>query len=167
MNWSKWVAVSLLFAGCGFFKAYDPRGTFIPEDVQTFSVDFFNNEAAIVNPQLSLQFTEKLKTKFQSETRLRLINGDGDYKLGGVIKDYRIEPATRNANTGTAENQLTITVRLDFVCEKHPEKNQSKEFSFFRTYDASKNLSAVEGTLSSEISDNIVQQIFAAIALDW
>ena len=87
--------------------------------------------------------------------------------MGGVIKDYRIEPATRNSNTGTAENQLTITVRLDFVCEKHPEKNQTKEFSFFRTYDAAKNLSAVEGTLSSEISDNIVQQIFAAIALDW
>jgi len=105
--------------------------------------------------------------KVQSETRLKLVGSEGDYKLGGVIKDYRIEPATRNSNTGTAENQLTITVRLDFLCEKHPEKNKTKEFSFFRTYDASKNLSAVEGSLSSDISDNIVQQIFADIALDW
>jgi hypothetical protein len=167
MSWSKWLILAVLTSGCGFFRAYDPRGTFIPEDIQTFSVDFFNNEAAIVNPQLSLQFTEKLKTKFQSETRLKLVNGEGDYKLGGIIKDYRIEPATRNANTGTAENQLTIIVRLDFVCDKYPEKSFTKEYSFFRTYSAAQNLSAVEGNLSSEISDNIVQQIFAAIALDW
>jgi hypothetical protein len=90
----------LLLSGCGFFRHYDPRGTNIPENVQTFSVDFFNNEAQIINPQLSLSFTEKLKTKFQSESRLTLKGSDGDYKIGGSIKDYRIEPATRNAGSG-------------------------------------------------------------------
>ena len=167
MSLNKLLILTLLLNSCSLFRAYDPRGTNIPEDVQTFSVDFFNNEAAIVNPQLSIQFTEKIKTKFQSETRLKLINGEGDYKMGGIIKDYRIEPATRTANIGTSENQLTIAVRVDFVCDKHPEKNFSKEFSFFRTYDATQSLSAVENNLSAEISDNIVQQIFAAIALDW
>jgi len=61
----------LLMSGCTpFWKFYDFKGAAIPADIQTFSVDFFSNEAAIVNPQLSMSFTEKLKTKFQSETRL-------------------------------------------------------------------------------------------------
>ncbi len=160
----------LLLSGCGFFRHYDPRGTNIPENVQTFSVDFFNNEAQIINPQLSLSFTEKLKTKFQSESRLTLKGSDGDYKIGGSIKDYRIEPATRNAGSGTAQNQLTITVKVIFecpVCKTDENKNFTREFSFFRTFDANQPFSAVENSISSEISDNIVQQIFAAIALDW
>jgi len=166
MRWIKLI-LPLMLASCGLCRSYDPRGTNIPEDVQIFSVDFFNNEAQIVNPQLSLNFTEKVKTKFQSETRLKLVSREGDYRLSGAIRDYRIEPATRNANTGTAQNQLTITVKVVFECPKHPEKNFTRDFSFFRTYDASSNLSSVENTLSSEISDNIIQQIFAAIALDW
>lgn len=167
MAWIKYLAPALLFAGCFICGKYDPRGANIPNDVQTFSVDFFNNEAPIVNPQLSLNFTEKLKTKFQSETRLKLIGSNGDYKMSGAIKDYRIEPVTRDANAGTAQNQLTISVQVIFECPKHPEKNFTRDFSFFRTYDASQNLSSVESQLSSDISDNIVQQIFAAIALAW
>jgi len=158
---------ALFLSGCGFFRHYDPRGTNIPEDVQSFSVDFFNNEAQIINPQLSLNFTEKVKTKFQTETRLSLKGSDGDYKIGGSIKDYKIEPATRNANSGTAQNQLTITVKVVFECPLHNEKNFTRDFSFFRTFDANQPFSAVENSISSEISDNIVQQIFAAIALDW
>jgi hypothetical protein len=167
MAWIKWLLPSLLFAGCFICGKYDPRGANIPADINTFSVEYFNNEAQIVNPQLSLVFTEKLKTKFQSETRLKLVGANGDYKLSGAIKDYRIEPVTRDANAGTAQNQLTISVQVIFECPKHPEKNITRDYSFFRTYDASVNLNSVEAQLSSDISDNIVQQIFAAIALDW
>jgi len=167
MNLIKALLPVILLSSCGFCKSYDPRGTNIPEDIKTFSVDFFNNEAQIINPQLSINFTEKLKTKFQSETRLTLKSSDGDYRISGSIKDYRIEPATRNTNSGTAQNQLTISVKVFFECPRYPEKNFNKDFSFFRTYDAALSLSSVENSLSSDISDNIVQQIFASIALDW
>lgn len=167
MNLIKLLIPAFLLASCGLCRGYDPRGTSIPEDIKTISIDFFNNEAQIVNPQLSLNFTEKLKTKFQGETRLKLVNSAGDYRISGAIKDYRVEPATRNTNTGTAQNQLTISVRVVFECPLYPKKNFSRDYSFFRTYDASKPLNTVEADLSSEISDNIVQQIFASIALDW
>jgi len=69
MNWTKYILYITLItlSSCGI---YDFRGTNIPEDVQTFSVGFFNNEADLVNPSLSIDFTEKLKTKFQTETQL-------------------------------------------------------------------------------------------------
>ena len=158
----------LLLGGCTpFWKFYDFKGAAIPADIQTFSVDFFSNEAAIVNPQLSMSFTEKLKTKFQSETRLALTNADGDYKLGGSIIEYSITPASLNADVGTAQNQFNIKVRVEFVCEKYPEKSFARDYAFFKIFDASSTFESVEESLSTEIQNQIVQQIFAAVALDW
>lgn len=120
-----------------------------------------------MNPQLSMSFTEKLKTKFQGETRLGLTNADGDYKFGGSIIEYSVTPASLNADVGTAQNQFNIRVRVEFVCEKYPEKSFARDFSFFKIFEASSSFESVEETLSAEIQNQIVQQIFAAVALDW
>ncbi len=164
------MALPLLFlmGGCTpFWKFYDFKGAAIPADIQTFSVDFFSNEAAIVNPQLSMSFTEKLKTKFQGETRLGLTNADGDYKFGGSVVEYSVVPASLNADVGTAQNQFNIRIRVEFTCEKYPEKNFARDFSFFKIFDASATFESVEESLSTEIQNQIIQQIFAAVALDW
>ncbi len=167
MNWIKLsfgiLAIGVV-SGCGI---YDFRGANIPKDVQNFSVDFFNNEAALVNPSLSIDFTEKLKTKFQTETSLGMIAENGDYRIGGVISRYEITPAALNAQTGAAQTQFTISVRVDFVCEKYPEKDFSKDFTSSQTFDSGVDFNSVEASLSNELTDIIVQQIFAAIALDW
>ena len=163
------LALPLLLMGgfTPFWKFYDFKGAAIPADIQTFSVDFFSNEAAIVNPQLSMSFTEKLKTKFQGETRLGLTNADGDYKFGGSVVEYSVVPASLNADVGTAQNQFNIRIRVEFTCEKYPEKNFARDFSFFKIFDASATFESVEESLSTEIQNQIIQQIFAAVALDW
>ncbi len=157
----------LLFLGLQSCWIYNFRGANIPDDVTTFTVSYFNNEAQLVNPSLSIDFTEKLKTKFQSETTLNLKSEDGDYLISGVIKRYEITPAALNAQTGSAQNQFTITVNCEFNCEKYPEKNFTRDFTSSITFDAGVEFSAVEASLSSELTDIITQQIFSAIALDW
>lgn len=165
MNLSKiFITLAILLSGCGI---YNFKGTNIPPEIETFSVAMFNNEAEIINPQLALQLTEKLKNKFQSETKLSIRNDNGDYHFSGAIKEYKVVPATLDNNTGTAQNQFTISVQVLFECPKFPEKNFTRSFSFFRTFNASSEFSTVEKELSEEIMDNIVQQIFAATALDW
>ena len=154
------------FTGC-FWKYYDFKGANIPTDVQSFSVAFFNNEAALVNPRLSMNFTEKLKTKFQSETRLNLTAENGDYQFAGAIVGYQLDPAAINPETGAAQTQFTITVRVEFACPKYPEKNFTKNFTSSKIFDASSEFSSIEESLSNELTDIIVQQIFSAVALDW
>ncbi|MEI8101071.1 MAG: LptE family protein [Bacteroidota bacterium] len=155
-------------SGCKpFWKYYDFKGANIPADINTFSVTFFSNEAQLVNPQLSMNFTEKLKSKFQTETRLGMVSSNGDYQFAGSITDYSITPASLNADIGTAQNQFNIKVRVEFTCEKYPEKNFSRDYSFFKLFDASSSFQSVEEGLSAEIQTQIVQQIFAAVALDW
>lgn len=158
------ISAATLFSGCDI---YNFKGSNIPKEVETFSVDLFGNEAQLVNPQLSLLFTEKLKTKFQSESRLNLVAVNGDWRFSGAIRDYRIEAATIDNNTGAAQNQFTITIKVVFENDKDPAQNFSRDFSFFRTFDASREFSSVENDLANEITDNIVQQIFAATALEW
>jgi outer membrane lipopolysaccharide assembly protein LptE/RlpB len=157
-------AIALLTSSCGI---YNFRGANIPDDVKTFSVGFFSNEASYVNPSLSVDLTEKLKTKFQTETTLNLKSEDGDYQMSGVIKRYEITPAALNAQTGAAQTQFSITITVDFTCPKYPEKDFSRDFTSSTTFDASTEFSSVESSLSQELTEIIVQQIFAAIALDW
>ena len=167
MNWinrALGMLTILALSNCGI---YDFRGANIPKDVKNFSVDFFNNEADLVNPSLSIDFTEKLKTKFQTETTLGMVTENGDYKIGGVISRYQITPAALNAQTGAAQTQFTISVRVDFIYEKYPEKDFSKDFTSSQTFDSGLDFNTVEAGLSNELTDIIVQQIFAAIALDW
>jgi len=169
MNWIKqvkygFIVCAFTISSCGI---YDFRGSNIPADVESFSISYFENEAELVNPSLSIDFTEKLKTKFQTETQLSLKNQEGDYQVAGFIKSYRIQPAALSSATGATQTQFTITVHVDFTYPKYSEKDFSKDFTSSQTFDSQLEFSSVESQLSAELTDIIVQQIFAAIALDW
>ena len=69
-----WIFSGLLLAivalqSCGF---YSFSGTSIPQEVKTFSVSYFENNAPINSPLLSQTITEGLKQKFISETNLSI-----------------------------------------------------------------------------------------------
>jgi hypothetical protein len=95
------------------------------------------------------------------------VNENGHWQFSGAIREYKIEPAIIDQSAAAAQNQFTITVKVNFENTVDETKNFTRDFSFFRTYDATKDFSSVENDLSSEICDNIVQQIFAATALEW
>lgn len=164
MRWISGLFLLFLLDGCG---CYDFSGTRIPEDIRSFSVDLFSKDAALASPQSSIVFTEKLKTKFQSNSKLKLVTSNGDYHFSGSIKDYRVEAASIGQNTGAEQNQFTIVIAVKFASEAHPEKNFEKDFSQNAVFNASESFSSKEEQLSGEIFDKIVQQIFAEVALDW
>src|SRR4029078_8578758 len=63
----------------------------IPPEVKTFRVNYLENKARYVNPQLSPAITEKLKQKIVGQTRLRQINGDeAHYDISGYVSDYSV-----------------------------------------------------------------------------
>ncbi|MDG1098777.1 MAG: LPS assembly lipoprotein LptE [Bacteroidia bacterium] len=166
MIWNKLTPLCFLLASC-CGKFYNFKGANIPPDIKNFSVEIFKNEAEIVNPELANAMTEKLKTKFQQQTSLGLVQDKGDYSFASIINEYRVEPASLSPGQGTAQNKFSISVLVDFKCAKYPEKDFSKSYANFRNFDASEQFSAVEKNFAEEIADNIIQQIFADVALDW
>ena len=57
---------------------YTFSGASYSADTQTFSVAFFQNQASIVNPSLSNVFTEALKDRVNAQTKLKLVQQNGE-----------------------------------------------------------------------------------------
>lgn len=163
-NWFILILVSGLFSSCGF---YSFTGTSIPPDIEHFSVQYFQNNASIVAPLLSQNFTEKLKNKFISDTRLQIVTSNGDFNFSGYIRDYRIEPVAIQGDATTNLNRLSITVHVKMECSKHPKLAFEQDFVSFMDFDATRNFSSIESTLIEEITEMLVQQIFNKAAINW
>mgnify|MGYP000150325240 CR=1 FL=1 len=168
MNWNKiFVATLLIVFGNSCIPKYSMSGINIPEDVKTVSVSFFPNEADIVNPQLSQLFTESLKDKWQNETKLDLTTGEGDFQFSGNIQDYRVIAANIQDNTTSSSSKFVISVKVDFICKKHPELNFTKVFPSDEVFDAATPFESVENALTQVVVDEIIQDIFNKTALVW
>ena len=79
-------AVAILCAaalsGCIFYRGgYSLSGASIPEGAKTFSVAYFPNNAPMVSPSLSSTLVEALKDKFSRQTKLQLVEENGDFAL--------------------------------------------------------------------------------------
>lgn len=149
---------------CGL---YSFSGTSIPITVETFSVDFFDNKASIVSPLLSQTFTEKLKSKFISETNLSIQEEEGDFEFSGFISEYVVEPVSARNTEDAQLNRLRISVQAVLNCKKSPDLDFDQTFTNFQDFDAGTNFSGIESQLIDEITDMLIQQIFNKAAINW
>lgn len=165
MNKSILIAgILLLITGCKI--NYTFTGASISPDIKTVSIQYFPNQAPLIQPQLSNEFTEALKDKFVRQTSLELINGIGDLNFEGVITGYDTKPVAIQQDAA-AENRLTITVKVKFTNALEPEQNFENSFSAFDDYPSSQSLSAVEEELMAVIIDEIVEDIFNKSVANW
>lgn len=158
------LGVSVLLSSCNLYKF---SGTSIPPEVETFSVDFFENRASIVAPLLSQSMTEKLKQKFISETNLSIEERNGDYSFSGTIVDYAVTPVSAQSTEDAQLNRLNIVVEIKLVSEKAPNNSFEQTFTGFFDFDATKDFATEEDDLIDEITDIIIQQIFNKAAINW
>ena len=130
-------------------------------------VSFFENKASIVSPLLSQTFTEKLKSKFISETNLSIQEEEGDFEFSGYISEYVVEPVSARNSEDAQLNRLRISIQAVLHCEKSPELDFDQVFTNFQDFDAGTNFSNIESQLIDEITDMLVQQIFNKAAINW
>lgn len=159
-----WVLLSVLSQGCG---VYSFTGASISPEVKSVQVQYFPNQADLVQPTLSQVFTDALKDKFMSQTSLDVINQSGDLVFEGAIKRYTTEPVAIQGNQEAALNRLTITVEVKFTNKKNPEKNFESSFTQYSEYESGVTLSDVEEGLIEEITKALVEDIFNKAVVNW
>ena len=160
------MAAALCLAGCRV--TYSFSGTSIDPDVHTICIPTLEYKALRVNPSLSNELSEALRTRFRRMTSLEQVDVDGDLEITGEISGYDVQASAVTAQEVAAQNRLTVTVRIDFNNVKHPEESFSgKSFSAYADYDSTNSLDAVESTLCSEIIDKIVEDIFNSTVAQW
>lgn len=135
-------------------------------DAKSISINFFPNQAALVQPTLSQKFTEDLRNFFQNQSPLSLVQKAGDLHLEGAITDYRVSPVGVGNQTASS-NRLTITVRVAFTNTLDPSKDFDSVFSRFADFPASENLVSVESNLIAEINQQLIQDIFNKALINW
>ncbi|WP_300435047.1 LptE family protein [Christiangramia sp.] len=137
-------------------------------NAETFQVNFFQNNADLVEPGIDRAFTISLQDLIQNQTSLSLVNNNGDLIFEGEIVEYYISPMSATAQNTAAQNRLTISVNVRYYNTLEPEKDFENRFSFFYDYPAQTQLvGAALETALDEIYTRLTQDIFNAALTDW
>ena len=153
----------IIATGCGVYSFQ--QGS-IPPEVQTISIANIYNESGGGPSNLGQIFTEKLKSYYQQNSRLSIVNDNGDWQLEGKIVSYQVLPISIQGDKGAA-NRLTIRLQIKFINTNDEKLNFDQGFSFFQDYEANQTLTLVETNLIQEISERIVFDIFNKTTSNW
>lgn len=151
-------------AGC---KIYSFTGTSIAPDVKSISIYTIENKAQKINPSLSNTLTLALQDKYRKLTKLEMFNDGGDLEVSGFITSYDITPTAVTSAEIAAQNRLTVTVRITFTNNKHPEEDFEKSFAAFQDYNSDLTIEQVEAQLVDDIVEILVEDIFNATVANW
>lgn len=156
------IAISL--NSCGTYNFTGAK----PIDAKTFQVNYFLNNADLVEPGIERTFTIRLQELIQNQTNLNLTNTGGDLMYEGEITEYRITPMQATAAQTAAQSRLSITVNVRFTNKNKEADNFEKRFSFYFDYDGSTQL--VGSKLSEALDvifERITQDIFNESLAKW
>jgi len=135
---------------------------------KTFQVNYFQNNAPIVEPGIDRTFTLELQDLLLNQTSLDLVNNNGDLIFEGEIVEYYIAPITATSQSTAAQNRLTISINVRFYNTKEELKDFEKRFSFYYDYSGSTQLTGSQRDEAiAVIYERITQDIFNASLANW
>ncbi len=158
------LTLSFLAVSCGVYN-FTGTGKI---DAKTFQVNYFQNNAELVEPGIERTFTLALQDIIQNQTNLNLTSQGGDLLYEGEITDYRITPMTATADQRAAQNRLTISINVRFINRNKEDDNFEKRFSFYDDFPADQQLVGSQLTKSLDvIFERITQDIFNESLAKW
>ena len=168
MRYLKFIFVfvaALTLNGCG---VYNFTGGQTDPNTKTFQVNYFQNNAEIIEPGIELTFTRRLQDLIQNQTNLTLTNAGGDLVYEGEITQYRVTPMTATADQRAAQNRLSITINVRFTNKNKEDDDFEKPFSFFYDFPGDQlPTGSVLNTALDEIFERITQDIFNESLAKW
>jgi hypothetical protein len=150
-------------SGC---RVYSFKDVSIPDSIKTIRIQFIENRAPYVNPQLSPTLTERIRQKINNQTRLSQTNADNaHYDVTGEIRDYSVT-TTGISNQQSETNRLTVAVHIVI---NNQLSNQKQEFDVSRNFEfqASLSLQQAENRLLDEMVRNLTDDIFNRMFSNW
>jgi hypothetical protein len=171
MDWIKKITLAAALAGlvcvvysCRISMGLAPISSIDYSKVKTITIAEFPNRAEYVYAPMTTEFNQKLKDMFIQQTRLQLVNANGDLEIDGEITGYNEAVA---ADGFSSKVKLTMTVNVRYVNNTNHEEDFEQQFSAFQTYDSSLLLTDVQDDLISKMIKDITEQIFNSTVANW
>lgn len=134
---------------------------------KTISISDFPNNAELVYPPLSQNFTETLRDAYSKQTRLQVIKKAGDLHLEGEITGYQTTPMAISADSYSSQTKLTITIKVRFSNNKNPQDDFEKTYTAYQMFDSSKMITDVQEELCKTMIADIVDNIYNDTVAKW
>jgi len=159
--------MSILLTGiltaCNIYKFNEAT---IPAEIKTVKINYIENKARYINPQLSPKLTDKLRQKVIGQTRLTQTNNDNaDWDISGYITDYSFSTSAISGQQ-VATNRLTVAVHVIRIDRK---KDERKEYDVSRSFEfkATQSFQQAENALGDEILRTLTDEIFNQLFSNW
>ncbi len=136
-------------------------------DAKSIYVGFFDNNAQIVNPEMSQVVTEAIKDIFVQQTSLSLVDGPADMNIQGSIVEYSLKPQAARGPSEVAQMRFTIGVKVAFENVLEPKNDFDQRFNRYRDYDADLNFSDIETELADDIIRELTEDILNRSIANW
>jgi hypothetical protein len=170
MNKLKYIILLIIiFSNIKCTVKYSFTGASIAPEIKTVSVQYFPINTALAPQTLGQDITDALKDKFMNQTRLIVLNKNGDVNFEGEIVSFDIKPTAITAEEQAAQNRLTISVKVKFTNSIEPEKDFEKTFSRYDDFASNRNLDDVinDKEFMKGIINQIIQDIFNEAFVNW
>lgn len=158
-----WLTFLSIHSGCNIYRFKDVS---IPDSIRTVKVNFIENRARYVNPQISPKLTEKLRQKIIGQTRLTQTNNDNvDWEISGFISDYSFS-TSGISNQQVVNNRLTVAIHITLNNRK---ADDIKDYDVSRSFEFKGNQSfqQAEAALMDEITRTLTDEIFNKLFSNW
>ena len=163
-----WGQGATALALCVFASAcYTLNGISISPDTETFLVEQFEVNVVEGPAEIGQRFSEALKLRINSDTRLAFDDQDPDVRFTGAIVGFSVTPEAPNANNQADLSRLTITVAVEYddtILEKNSYRQTFTDFELFNT---NENLLDIQDGLLADIFDRMSEEAFQKAFSNW
>lgn len=167
MKHIKYILLTILAFSINSCSVYNFTGTG-KIDAKTFQVNYFQNNAELIEPGLDRTFTLELQDLILNQTNLNLVKSGADLTYEGEITGYRISPMTATADQRASQNRLTIRINVRFTNKNKETDDFEKPFDFYYDYPAEQQLTgSILNSAIKEIFERITQDIFNESLAKW
>ncbi|HWR33299.1 MAG TPA: LPS assembly lipoprotein LptE [Chitinophagaceae bacterium] len=157
------LVLSSLNSGC---KIYHFKDVSIPDSIKTVKINFIENKARYVNPQISPKLTDRLRQKITGQTRLTQTNNENvDWEISGFISDYSFS-TSGISNQQVVNNRLTVAIHITLNNRK---ADDVKDYDVSRSFEfkGSQSFQQAEAALMDEMTRTLTDEIFNKLFSNW
>ena len=152
-------------SGCNVYKFKDFS---IPDSIKTVKINFVENKARYINPQLSQKLTEKIRQKVVSQTRLSQTNNESaaDWIIDATITQYDFSTSAISGQR-EAGNRLTVAIHVVITDQRADNKTTPYDVSRNFEFSATQSIQQAEAALADEMVRSLTDDIFNRIFSNW
>jgi DNA-binding protein Fis len=128
--------------------------------------DFPIRSNYVWGPMASI-FNNGLKDQYANHTKLIQVKRNGDLKVEGEITRYEQRNKSVSSEGYSAQTELSMTVNVRFTNNAKHNEDFERQFTATASYETTQSLNAVQEELVTQMSKEIVEQIFNATVANW